>query len=156
MSSDNEVIFFCDLFSRIQRCCQDNPEKLIQISRFDNKLKETCLQLAEIVKFIRSKERSFPEAFTAPVNPNFIIKWRDFDRRYAYLSIFDEFSFSLEDQGDDDPKISSKKIEERFSKQYENAEFNAKMASYFINEAIKFSHKQLDGIDEDYLGLRPN
>lgn len=151
MSSDSEeVIIFCDLFSRIQTCCQDNPEKLIQISQLDNKLKETCLQLAKIAKVIRSKERSIPQSFAAPVNPNFIINWRDFDRRYAYLSIFDEFSFSLECQGDDDQEISSKKIQERFSNQYENAEFDAKMASYTINEAIKFSHEQLDDIDEDY------
>lgn len=77
-----EVVQFLDLFARLKPHCDDRPDRLPDLARAKQDIRELCLTLYWCVQDLKAGERRDRRLFAAPTNPDFRQAWRDFEDRY--------------------------------------------------------------------------
>ncbi|MFZ5719298.1 MAG: DUF4145 domain-containing protein [Pseudomonadota bacterium] len=87
----SEVVAFRSLFAQLRERIGDDPTDLARMAATDESIDELCRRLSSAGQVLRSRERAGPALFTAPVDPDFIGDWRDFEARYE--SIVDEIAW---------------------------------------------------------------
>jgi hypothetical protein len=95
MSRENkdatEVVAFRALFAQLREWIDDDPTDLAAVAARDESIYDLCQRLSSSGDVLRSRERATPSMFTAPVDPDFIREWRDFEARYE--SLVDEIAW---------------------------------------------------------------
>ncbi len=77
-----EVVEFMTLFKRLKYWCDDAPEELADLAATDASVKGLCNILYAVAQDLHEVEIYQPATFTAPVAPDFIDSWRDYEQRY--------------------------------------------------------------------------
>ncbi len=83
-----EVVEFMTLFKRLKYWCDDAPEELANFAATDASVKDLCNRLYAVAQDLRRVEAFEPASFTAPVAPDFVDAWRDYEQRYE-LTLFE-------------------------------------------------------------------
>lgn len=83
-----EVIEFMTLFKRLKYWCDDAPEELADLAKTDASVKDLCNRLYAVAQDLHRVETSEPASFTAPVSPDLVDSWRDYEQRYE-LTLFE-------------------------------------------------------------------
>jgi hypothetical protein len=81
MADDKDVVRFLSLFHRLKDSI-DDPTDILEMAPDDEPFRNLCIDLANIALSLSLAERKHRELFTAPVNPNFVAAWRDYEDRY--------------------------------------------------------------------------
>jgi hypothetical protein len=82
-SESEEVREFMAAFEKLRTRIDDAPELLESESVDDESLRRLCLVVSRCAVRLGNAERSYPELFSAPTNPDFIRSWRDYEARYT-------------------------------------------------------------------------
>src|SRR5687767_5194156 len=77
-----EVIKFLALFTQLKGLSNDEPRKLLELAEGNATIKEHCHQLSWAAHFLKMIERRHCQLFAAPVDPQFVTEWRDFEERF--------------------------------------------------------------------------
>ncbi len=77
-----EVVRFMAQFAQLKHWSDDMPEDLSELAANDSSVKDLCTNLWWAADFLKSKERRSPALFAAPVDPSFLVAWRDYEARY--------------------------------------------------------------------------
>ena len=77
-----EVAEFLSCFSQVKIKVDDEPERLIELTRTDASVSSLCSKLWYSSFVLRRAEEKGAALFAAPVDPKFIKSWRDFELRY--------------------------------------------------------------------------
>ncbi len=83
-----EVVEFMTLFNRLKYWCDDAPEELADLAATDTSVKDLCNRLYAVAQDLHRVEAFEPATFTAPVAPDFVDAWRDYEQRYE-LTLFE-------------------------------------------------------------------
>ncbi len=79
-----EVVEFMTLFNRLKYWCDDAPKELADLAATDTSVKDLCNRLYAVAQNLRRVETSEPASFIAPVTPDFVDAWRDYEQRYEH------------------------------------------------------------------------
>lgn len=79
----HEVVKFMSLFERLKDLINDNPEELERLASATPDLQSLCRELLVIATLLKSKERQSRRQFALPVNPSFLVAWREYYERYV-------------------------------------------------------------------------
>lgn len=77
-----EVVKFLNLLARVKDCWDNNPACLSEVAKKDEGVKEICDKLYLAAALLVMNERRHRQLFAAPVDPNFLTAWRDFEDRF--------------------------------------------------------------------------
>lgn len=80
-----EVVTFRTLFARLRDWTDDVPEKLLSLCEQDKSIEELCFELFLSAQVIEIVERLHPQLFSSPVDPQFLVEWRDYEKRFKKL-----------------------------------------------------------------------
>lgn len=78
-----EVVTFMVLFARLKTFVDDDPTDLVSDAIRDQSIRDLCAKLDWAHYVLKESELKYPELLSAPVDPDFIVAWRDFEKRYA-------------------------------------------------------------------------
>ncbi len=87
-SQDELVIQFMALYAKVcdlQDYPDENPIYLYELAADDEQIAKICLDIVDVAGDLSRAERSMPQLFTAPVKPEFIAAWRDYEERYSVI-----------------------------------------------------------------------
>lgn len=76
------VMEFMALFAKVKDWCDDDPDELRRLSEDDEGVKSLSDKLLWTAVHLERNERRRRELFAAPVDPNFLAQWRDFEERF--------------------------------------------------------------------------
>ena len=86
-----DIVRFMTLFETLRARVNDNPIGLEALAARDASVKKLCLEVeCEVIRLSMGPRP--PELFSAPVDPNFIDAWRNYEARYQ--SILADMSFA--------------------------------------------------------------
>lgn len=137
MSDDKdaaEVIQFLDLFARLKPHCDDRPDRLPDLAREKQDVRQICLDLYWSVQDLKAGERRDRQLFAAPTNPDFRQAWRDFEDRYdevleqLMLEHWLQIGLTVGSDG-----------QSRFDRRWDAAEVMAKLDAANMTEALDFA-----------------
>ncbi len=77
-----EVMQFMALFARLKLVSDDAPEHLEELAASDPAVRKLCDDLCILSLVFTSNERRRRKLFAAPVDPSFIVAWRDYEHRF--------------------------------------------------------------------------
>lgn len=77
-----EVMEFMTLFARLKQWCDDAPDELADFAKTDSSVRDLSVRLSLTASFLKMNERRHRALFAAPVDPTFLVAWRDFEERY--------------------------------------------------------------------------
>ena len=133
-----EVIEFMMLFARLKDWSDDAPDELPDQAAADSSVKELCSQLSLAACLLERNERKRRQLFAAPVDPTFLLAWRDYEDRYQtvlsdiWLSeLFSEIGVS---EASDIPKADVR---------WDNADVEAMEQASGIAKAINFADENI-------------
>jgi hypothetical protein len=127
----SEVVKFMLLFKKLKNWSDDDPGALPGLANKDESIKDLCAALLEAAQRLRMTERNDRKLFTAPVDPKFIIAWRDFEERF-------------------EAAVSYPMIKQEGG--WEQADFNAFMSASLIEATIELASSRADG-DKSEIGF---
>lgn len=110
----------------------DDPGALPELANKDESIKDLCVALLEAAQRLRMTKRNDRKLFTAPVDPKFIIAWRDFEERFEAAVSYP----MIKQEGD-----------------WEQADFNAFMSAGLIEATIELASSRADG-DKSEIGFK--
>lgn len=151
----SEVVEFMSLFARLKTFSDDGPDDLIALSEQDLSVKAVCLELGNVASFLRMNESRARRLFAAPVDPNFIAAWRDYEARYSHpissiwiRSILPELDTMLrqalsDDDGHPDTRVNLSEADARWEVANDDGAVQAKG----IHDALAFA--QFNADDQD-------
>lgn len=77
------VAQFLTLYLDVRGTINDEPDEIERFANTDKPFKEICLRLRTSAQLLGEFEKHARRAFAAPVDPNFLTAWRDYQERYA-------------------------------------------------------------------------
>uniref|UniRef100_UPI004047FBCD hypothetical protein n=2 Tax=Yoonia sp. TaxID=2212373 RepID=UPI004047FBCD len=77
-----EVMEFMTLFARLKQWCDDAPDELADFAKTDSSIHDLGISLSFTASFLKMNERRHRALFAAPVDPAFLLAWRDYEERY--------------------------------------------------------------------------
>ena len=77
-----ETVEFMILYTRLKDWCDDDPKELAGFAESDSSVRDLCNRLNLRAGLLRRDERRGRQLFTAPVDPQFLSAWRDYEDRY--------------------------------------------------------------------------
>ena len=142
MSAQNkdspEAVEFMALYRRLKDWCDDDPEELAGFAESDSSVRELCTRLNLRAGLLRRDERRGRQLFTAPVDPKFILAWRDFEDRYQFILSKVWLSQVWPEALSDKPSYVP-----RIDLQWDNADDDAREQANAILWAIEFAQEQI-------------
>ena len=129
-----EVVAFMTLFARLKDWGDDAPEKLFEFAKSDSSIKDLCTQVYFAAHYLKMNERRHRALFAAPVDPSFVVAWRDFEDRYETVLSSVWLVDILPELGRGEPPRTPKA-----DLQWDNADDEAEQQSRGIQEAIDFA-----------------
>jgi hypothetical protein len=134
-----EVMEFMTLFARLKLWCDDEPDELADFARTDSSVRELGFSLSLTASFLKMNEKRHRALFASPVDPAFLVAWRDYEARYeAVLADFWLADF-MPKLGSGEPSQASKA-----DLQWDVANDEAMEQSSGIEEAIEFARINAD------------
>lgn len=147
-----EVVEFLTLYSRLKDWCDDEPDAIFQLAISDKKFKDVCIEVLNAAERLHASEQRHRHLFAAPVDPKFLLAWRDFEARYEHILVANWITFVFNNEG----AIVSDKSQRSTSAvlKWENADLNAKIAADLIEKVIGYARVQAfddkEALDPDY------
>jgi hypothetical protein len=99
--NSREVTKFMTVFHRLRQWNDDDPAGLEAQAASDSSIKELCDQVHLAATVLLMNERRRRRLFAAPVDPDFLAAWREYESRYAapisavvFADLFSELGFS--------------------------------------------------------------
>lgn len=138
-----EVVEFRTLYSKLRDWCEDLPDDLPVLCETDPSIKKLSFKLNLSCSFLKYSERLRPELFCAPIDPEFIREWRDYEKRYE--SILDEIFLGellQELDSDDDGQSSATDQLKPIDKLWRDED--AVQYAAAINHTMRFAHQTND------------
>lgn len=133
-----EVIEFMMLYARLKDWSDDEPDGLADQAEADASVKELCSQLSLAAFLLERNERKKRQLFAAPVDPKFLLAWRDYEERYQTIlsdiwlsELFSEIGVS---EASDTPKADVR---------WDNADAEATEQASGIAKAINFADENI-------------
>lgn len=77
-----EVMEFMTLFARLKQWCDDAPDELADFAKTDTSVRDLGISLSFAASFLKMNEKRHRALFAAPVDPAFLVAWRDYEARY--------------------------------------------------------------------------
>lgn len=71
------------LYSKLRDWTDDDPKFIAKLATDDTDFSKICGAIFRVQTKLKDAERSQPELYASPVNPNFIRAWRDYEQRYS-------------------------------------------------------------------------
>lgn len=143
--NSSEVVRFMTLFQDLKNLIDDDPEGLIDLSAEDEVLKRLCIELFGVRTILSMNERRRRNLFMAPVDPNFISAWRDYEERFQHVLADIWLANILPGIGGDKSSQTS-----RADIQWENADDDASKQMNAIRWALDFAHDQVTDEGRDF------
>lgn len=138
-----EVVNFMELFARLKDWSDDDPEGLFDFAESDESIKELCSALAMVAHSLRMNERRARILFAAPVDPKFLLIWRDFEDRYEIAVSNVWFADILKSIiGNDTPSIPDTSRRADFA--WDSANDEASEQAGGIEDAIAFARDNIE------------
>jgi Domain of unknown function (DUF4145) len=141
----DEIVKFQVLYSKVKEYCDNVPDNLIADVERDSSVKELCNELHWAAFLVQANDRRRHELFTAPVDPEFLLAWRDFEERYDRVLSQIIFADIIGDLGD--AKTPEKPKAEFL---WECADEEAADRARAIKAAIDFARDQAEGGWQDF------
>ena len=134
-----EVVRFMTLFARLKQWCDDAPDELAAFAQTDTSVNDLCISLSFAASFLKMNEKRHRALFAAPVDPAFLVAWRDYEDRYeAVLAGIWISDFMPELETDQSSQGSKADF------QWDIADAEAADQSSGIEEAIEFAQLNAD------------
>ena len=135
-----EVIEFMTLFARLRDWSDDAPEELAEFAANDDSVKDLCTKLSFSAHFLKMNERRTRALFAAPVDPAFLLAWRDYEERYEFVvsGVCLSDLFPQLEAGEEPSRIPKADL------QWENADEEAGEQAGGIEKAIDFAESNAD------------
>jgi hypothetical protein len=138
----SEVIKFMTLLAKLKGWSDDKPEDLAALAKENKALNTLCHQLSSAANSLKMNERRYRELFAAPVDPEFIIAWREFENRYqrvlteiCFEDIFGDILLEL--------RPAEQKRTSDADVRWGMADEDAAKQELAIEGAIEFAHDQV-------------
>lgn len=134
-----EVMAFMNLFTRLKQWCDDAPDELADFAKTDASVRDLGISLFSTASFLKMNEKRHRALFAAPVDPAFLVAWRDYEVRYEAVLTgiwLDDFIPDLE--SGEAPLVSKADF------QWDVANDEAVEQSSVIEEAIEFARFNTD------------
>lgn len=131
----HKVAEFMSLFTRLKDLVNDRPEELETLTSAAPDLQSICRELLVAAMQLASSERQSRKQFASPVNPSFLVAWREYNERYTRGV---ERIFGLE-FGIDHPKQP-----EHADFQWHSADAEARENLDAIEEVFDYVHSAID------------
>ena len=112
-TDSDDVIRFMTQFARLKSWVDDDPMDLVSDAIRDESIRDICVSLNWDAYVLRQAEQRHPELFTAPVNPDFIALWRDYEKRYERVVNWVSSSVLFSDLGLGDGDVIAELSAER-------------------------------------------
>lgn len=129
-----EVVEFQMLFARLKVWSENDPDNVTKVANVDKEIETLCLNLLKAAGSIQKHERLHRDLFTGPVDPKFILEWRDFEERFAGNLVNIRFDASTNDSGF---HFSFDFYEE--PEQWVMADYNAMKTAKSLDMTIRFA-----------------
>lgn len=137
----------------------DDPDQLVSDAIRDESVRDLCDKLSWDAFWLKHAEKTKPELFTAPVNPDFIAAWRDYEKWYepavSWISanvFFAEAGFS--DGSVEDGLASTRPPRPKPMDIWRDADSEAAKTVAAIQSVIDFAQSHIDV--EDVWDDHPN
>ncbi|MES0179691.1 DUF4145 domain-containing protein [Mesorhizobium sp. M0025] len=134
------VIEFMAIFAKVKDWCDDDPGELLRLSEDDDGVKSLSDTLFWSGIHLERNERRRRELFAAPVDPNFLAQWRDFEERFRDIVGRIFLSEIYEAFGDS----TASSVVSKADLQWDNADDEAKEQAGGIDGAIDFARFNAD------------
>lgn len=134
-----EVMEFMALFARLKQWCDDAPDELADFAKTDSSIRDLGISLSFTASFLKMNEKRHRALFAAPVDPAFLVAWRDYEARYeAVLADIWIADFMPELESGQPSRVSKADF------QWDVADNEAADQSSGIEEAIEFAQFNAD------------
>src|SRR5215469_8328908 len=85
---DDELVIrfmglYAKLHAKLREWTDDDPAHVIKLADDDEEFRQICSALCWVEFGLRTAERRERRLFTAPVKPEFLETWRDYEERYS-------------------------------------------------------------------------
>jgi len=80
--NSDEVQTFLALFGKLKEWIDDRPTELFNLAREDDGVRDLSDRLYWVAQNLREAERRGTTQFAHPVDPNFVVAWRDYESRF--------------------------------------------------------------------------
>jgi hypothetical protein len=130
-----KVVNFLSLLARLKDCCDDDPECLPRLAKEDEGVKDLCDRLHWAA--FEVNERRHRQLFAAPVDPKFVVAWRDFEERFEKTVMGIVFNFSL--RGLESAEGHTTEADS----QWEDADYDGDQQARAIERAIELAYEQV-------------
>lgn len=134
-----EVITFMTLFARLKEWSDDAPDELADFAKTDSSVRDLAIDLSFAASFLKMNEKRHRALFVAPVDPAFVVAWRDYEERYQSVLAGIWLADFMPELGNGEPSRVSKA-----DFQWDVANDEAMEQSSAIEEAIGFSQINAD------------
>lgn len=137
-----EVVNFMVLFARLKDWSDDAPNELAEFAASDSSVRDLCTKLFFAASSLKMNERRARSLFAAPVDPAFIIAWREYEEHYGRLlsgiwlsGLFPEISAGEPDRAPESDR------------RWSRSDDDAKEQECGIESAIEFAQYNIDQED---------
>lgn len=141
-----EVVEFMALFARLKDWSDDAPGELADFAATDPSVNELCIQLRFAADFLKMNERRARALFAAPVDPEFVAEWRDYEERYEPVISVVWLSHLFPEFGPAEPSRTT-----RADMKWDNADGEAEEQAGGIDHAIEFASEQADNTYREFI-----
>ncbi|MGO9392323.1 DUF4145 domain-containing protein [Rhodoblastus sp.] len=129
-----EVANFLTLYTTLKDLCDDDPIGVFKLAIADRAFKGLCMKLLNAANTLHANEQRRPQLFAAPVDPNFLFAWRDFEARYEHVLAANWSTFVF---GDQSKALTDKSRDSNNAdRKWESADLNAGIAADLIEAVI--------------------
>lgn len=137
-----EVMEFMTLFARLKQWCDDAPDELADFAKTDSSVRDLGISLSFSASFLKMNEKRHRALFAAPVDPAFLVAWRDYEARYEAVMADIWLAELMPELESGQPSLVP-----RADLQWENANDEAGTQASGIEEAIDFAQFNADQED---------
>src|SRR5579871_3527240 len=80
--TDPNVMRFLLLYRKVRAIVDDNVDEIKRVAASDTKFHDLCSALRGAAELLEGGHKRSRQAFAAPVDPQFLEVWRDYEHRY--------------------------------------------------------------------------
>jgi hypothetical protein len=132
-SDSPEVQEFMVAFQKLRGMIDDAPELLEGEAADNEPLTNLCMDVWNAAFSLHTAERSTRRLFTSPTNPEFVMRWRDFETRYKLP--LDNIAFLQAFGASPEPAVLAARGKDRWEIVASGAAGNAKAIKAVIEHA---------------------
>jgi hypothetical protein len=134
LKDDNLVMQFMILFAKLRDWIDDDPNCLHDLAAKDESIKKLCLDTGNFALKLSLAERRRRPLFAAPVDPQFLKVWRDYEIRYSQAMA----NILLADLWDIEPGTFLRAQRDTFDDRWEVARCEAQESANAMDQVFDF------------------